>query len=117
MNPFWLLLIGAGAVYALWIFYLAVMCLKRAKDADLLHKRARIFGTPVLIVGYALDVLVNIIVMTVLLGELPHETTVTARLKRHLKTSTGWRLKVARGFVPLLDPFDPSGRHISEGDL
>lgn len=114
MTLFYLILAGACSVYALWIFYLAVMCLKRAKDADLLHKRARILGMPVLLVGYALDCLVNVFVMTVLLGELPRETTVTARLKRHIKTSTGWRLKVARGFVPLLDPFDPTGRHISE---
>lgn len=114
MKLFLLPLYGAAMIYALWIFYLAVMCLKRAKEADLLHKRARIFGMPVLIVGYALDVLVNVFVMTVLLGELPRETTVTARLKRHLKTSTGWRQKVARGFVPLLDPFDPSGKHLTE---
>lgn len=104
MSPFWIPLIGAGSVYALWIFYLAAMCLKRA----------RFFGMPVLIIGYTLDILVNWFVLTVLLGEFPRGTTGTARLKRHLKYSTGWRLKVARGFVPLLDPFDPSGKHITE---
>lgn len=26
----------------------------------------------------------------------------------------GWRLSSALWFVPLLDPYDPSGRHITE---
>lgn len=33
-------------VYALWIFYLAVMNLKRANDAGKLSKPAKFFGTP-----------------------------------------------------------------------
>lgn len=98
--------------YALWVFYLAVMNLKRVKDAGQLHRAALVLGTPVLIVGYALDAMVNVFVMTVLLVELPREVTVTARLKRHNRTSTGWRKAVAAWFEPLLDPFDPSGNHI-----
>ena len=38
--------------------------------------------------------------------------TVTARLKRHNATNTGWRKAVAVWFEPLLDPYDPSGDHI-----
>lgn len=114
MTLLYVLLSSIGASYALWILYLAVMSLKRAKDAGLLHKTARFFGTPVLFVGYFLDALVNIFLLTFILLEFPKELTVTERLKRHIKTSAGWRLSVARWFIPLLDPYDPSGHHITE---
>ena len=101
-----------AAIYALWIFYLAVMNLKRVRDAGQLHKLALWLGTPVLIVGYLLDALVNVFVMTPILLEFPQELTVSERLKRHNRQSTGWRKSVAIWFEPLLDPFDPSGNHI-----
>lgn len=108
------LAIGIGSFYALWIFYLAVMSLARAKQAGQLRKTATVLGYPVLIVGYLLDAFVNIFVLTFFLLEMPEELTVTERLKRHMRQSKGWRLSVARWFIPLLDPFDPSGKHISE---
>lgn len=101
-----------GGMYLLWIFYLAVMNLKRAKEAGLLNKTALVLGTPLLLLGYLVDFLMNITVMTLVLLELPQETTVTARLKRHHKESTGWRLAVVLWFEPILDPYDPSGDHI-----
>lgn len=106
------LLIALGSFYLLWILYLAVMNLKRIKDAGLISPLALALGYPVLFVGYLLDVLVNITVLTLVLLEFPKELTVTARLKRHNRTSTGWRKSVAVWFEPLLDPFDPSGDHI-----
>ncbi len=105
-------LIGFGSTYALWIFYLAVMSLKIAREADLLTTTAKVLGYPVLFVGYVLDCFVNTTVMTLVLFELPQEMTVTARLKRHNITSRGWRKAVAVWAEPLLDPFDPSGNHI-----
>ena len=105
-------LIGFGSTYALWIFYLAVMNLKIAREANLLTTTAKVFGYPVLFVGYVLDCFVNTTVMTAVLFELPQEMTVTSRLKRHNTTSRGWRKAVAVWAEPLLDPFDPSGNHI-----
>ena len=99
-------------LYALWVFFLAVMSLKRAKDAGLLTTTAKCFGYPVLFAGLLLDFLANTLVLTVLLLELPREGTVTSRLKRHNATSTGWRKAVAAWAEPLLDPYDPSGDHI-----
>jgi hypothetical protein len=113
-HTLWIVLIELGAMYLLWIFYLAVMNLKRAKNAGLLNKTAVVLGTPVLIVGYLLDAFVNITLMTLVFQEMPQEMTVTARLKRHIKESSGWDLRAAAWFIPLLDPFDPSGRHITE---
>lgn len=99
-------------LYALWVVYLAVMSLKRAKEAGLLTTTTKCFGYPVLFAGLLLDFLANALVLTVLLVELPREGTVTSRLKRHNATSTGWRKAVAAWAEPLLDPFDPSGDHI-----
>lgn len=102
-----------GLTYALWVFYLAVMNLKRVKDAGKLGKVALFFGMPVLAVGLVLDLLVNVLVVSIVLLEIPQETTVTARLKRHKQESTGWRLKVTNWLASeLLDHFDPSGTHV-----
>lgn len=103
---------AVGGFYALWLFYLAVMNLARAKRAGQLSKTASVLGTPILIVGFLLDFLMNVTVMTVVLLELPQELTVTARLKRHHVESTDWRLAVVLWFEPILDPFDPSGDHV-----
>lgn len=104
---------GIGSVYALWVFYLAVMNLKRAADADRLSPMARRFGTPVLFAGYVLDFLVNLIPFTVLMLDLPRETTVTARLKRYANGSDSWRRRFALWFADdLLNDFDPSGKHV-----
>ena len=112
MNILYAALIGLGSTYALWVFFLAVMSLARAKRAGQLSTTAKCLGYPVLIVGYVLDCFVNFTVMTILLLEIPQETTVTSRLSRHNKESTGWRKAVAAWAEPLLDPYDPSGDHI-----
>jgi hypothetical protein len=103
---------GFALAYSTWAFFLAVMSLSRAKKAGKLSRTAIVFGTPILIVGYVLDFLLNVTVMSIVLFEVPRETTVTARLRRHHERSTGWRLSVALWFEPLLDPYDPDGDHI-----
>lgn len=114
MSPLYLPLLALAAFYLLWVAYLAVMNLKRAQDAGLLSKTAQALGVPLLLAGYVLDTLVNWLLLSIVLLERPRETTVTARLKRHIRESTGWRLAVARWFIPLLDPFDPSNHHITD---
>lgn len=100
------------SVYALWVFYLAVMNLKRVRDQNKLTKTALYLGIPVLWTGVVLDALVNIFIVSVLLLEFPREFLVTARFKRHNAATSGWRKKVVAWFEPLLDPFDPDGDHI-----
>jgi hypothetical protein len=112
LSAFFYLGISLGSTYLLWIFYLAVMNLKGARDKELLNKFTYALAVPVLAVGIVLDIAVNVFVMSVLLLELPKELTVTSRLKRHNKESTGYRKSVAKFFEPLLDPFDPDGDHI-----
>ena len=100
------------STYLLYVFYAAVMNIKRVRDADKLTTLGKVFGYPTLIIGLLLDLYVNITVMTILFLELPTELTVTSRLKRHNRSGTGWRKKLANWFEPVLDPIDPSGDHI-----
>jgi len=48
--------------YILWVFYLAVMNLKRVKDAGLMTKTAMVFGYPILLAGWLVDFIINAMV-------------------------------------------------------
>lgn len=100
------------ATYALFVFYAAVMNIKRVRGMGNLSWFGKVLGYPTLAIGLVLDLVVNVVLMTPLLMELPRELTVTARLKRHNRESTGWRLAAVKFFEPVLDPLDPSGDHI-----
>lgn len=101
-----------AAMYVLWVFYLAVMNLQRARDSGALTGAAYALGLPILYIGLAIDCFVNITVLTILFLEIPEEALVTARLSRHINDSSGYRLALASWFCTnLLDAFDPSGCH------
>lgn len=103
--------LSLAITYGLYVFYCAVMNIKRVRDAGKLTKLGMAFGYPTLVIGLVLDLLVNVFVMSIILLEIPQEWTVTSRLKRH-QASTGWRKAVVLFFEPVLDPLDPSGNHI-----
>lgn len=97
--------------WVLYLFYAAVMNLKRARDEGKMTPAMKVFGLPMLYVGLLLDVFVNLIPVSLLLLELPKEWLVTSRFSRHIK-KTGWRSRVAKWFCTnLLDSLDPSGCH------
>jgi len=104
------------ALYALWFFYLAVMCLKRADDAGTISKQAYILGLPILIIGVLLDWAVNMTLGTVVFLDMPEspKELVTGRLKRYVERHPDtWRATASEWFaVHFLDVFDPSGKHI-----
>ena len=104
--------VSLALTYALYVFYGSVMNIKRVRDMGKLTTLGKVFGYPTLVIGLILDLLVNWFVMTIILLEVPRELTVTSRLKRHHKESTGYRLAVVKFFEPVLDPLDPSGDHI-----
>ena len=106
------LVFSFAITYARYVFYAAVMNIKRVRDAGKLTIIGKVLGYPTLVVGLFLDLLVIVFVMSFVLLELPRELTVTSRLKRHHKESKGWRLAVVKFFEPVLDPLDPSGDHI-----
>jgi len=96
--------------YALWILYLAVMNLMRAKEAGKLSKTAYVLGLPVAAVGILVDVFCNILLSIAFL-EVPKQWTVTRHLSDNLD-SAGYKGAIARFICKgLLDTFDPHGCH------
>ena len=101
----------------LWSDYLAVMNIMRVRDIEKaggaysLSKLARALGTYILIRGYLLDGFVNMLHMTILLGEWPKELTVTSRLHRHIRDKTEHAALCLAIRTKLLDGFDPNGIH------
>ena len=104
-------LITILCVYLLWVHYVAVMRLMQVRDAGHLTTAMKAVGYPALVVGLALDLIVNTVVASVIFLEHPKEWTVSARLTRH-SNSTGWRKRVAIAIrTALLDNIDPNGVH------
>jgi hypothetical protein len=90
---------------ATWIFFLAIMDVKKARDAGRLTRAAKLIAYPILGIGYVLDFSFNV-TSSVLFLELPREWLFTARVSRHIQNS-GWRSTLARWFCEnLLNPFD-----------
>ena len=94
--------------YVLWILYLGVMQLKRARDNGTLSKAALVMGYPLVIIGYLLDILFNWVIGTILFLELPKNGVFTSHLNRHYLKDT-WRGKIATWICrELLNTFDPN---------
>ena len=101
--------------YITWVFFLAIMNLKRAMDNGTITQFALWMGYPVLGVGLVLDFILNAL-MSVPFLELPQwkrkEFLLSSRLERHLVESVDFREVMARHICQqLLDSFDPSGKH------
>lgn len=106
------LLAFALGAWALWVFFLAVMCLQGARDAKKLTPWNTRIGYSVLFVGWVLDFIVQVTVAVLLFAELPRELTVSGRVKRLIGGDDGWRKAVAIWLRDhFLKPFDPTGRH------
>jgi hypothetical protein len=100
------------SIWALWVFALAYMSFIGAKEAGRLSKLMFYLGTLLLFPGYVLDVLVNLVVMTIVLRELPRwgEWTVTKRVSRHCHHGEGWRHVIGKFLCGhMLDPFQIGG--------
>lgn len=108
----------AGLIAFLYLFfgvYVLVMGLYRAHLNKSLTKPGYVMGAPWLALGYAMDVIANLTIFTVVCVELPRELLVTTRLKRYLNDERqigNWRWRVAHQIcTKLLDYFDPNGKH------
>lgn len=118
-------LVSLGAIHALWFHYVAVMALKRARDAGSLTKVQTYFGYPVLFVGLILDFVINVVLMSIFLIEFPKEWTVSGRLARHTRIDYDETAEAPEGRMDrwryvfchairstLLDSIDPKGIHL-----
>lgn len=100
------------AVWLLWVFYVAVMRLKMVRDAGQLTLGMKVFGYPALLVGYTLDLAVNVVLASLVFAERPREWTLSERLWRLSIGPEGWRQQRALWWRrEFLDAIDPSGIH------
>lgn len=111
---FGLLLICAPGM--LFADFAAVMNFKRVREEGKtgkgpgLTRLQLVCGSYILIRGYILDLFCNMVHATIVLRELPRETTVTRRLRRHIEENTrhaAFCLSVRKE----LDALDPAGIH------
>lgn len=106
-----LIVISFIAFYLLWVFFLAVMALKRAKDEGKIYRGhdAYYLAISVLWIGFVLDFLVNVFFASIIFLEPPFELTVTERVARWKKEG-GYRGDLARWMcAKILDPFQIGG--------
>lgn len=90
----------------LWVLWLAVANLGRAEEE--LPKFTQRAGKCLLLLGYIHDFLCNVFPVSVLFLQVPHETTVSERLKKLVKGEPGWRKQLAIWFaVNLINPGCP----------
>lgn len=113
MTAIYILVASILAIWPLWIIYVAVMRMQMVRDTVGLTVGQKVMGYPALLVGLALDLLVNVVVGSLVLLELPQEYTLSARLWR-LSNDEGetWRRRAALWVrKELLDSIDPRGYH------
>ena len=104
-----LILFYVVVIYATWVFYTSVMCLRRARNEGRLTPVIRPIAYLTLYIGLVLDVFLNTI-MSLPFLEFPRwfsgEFLLTSRLKRLVKGS-GWRATQAKFWCNnFLEPFD-----------
>lgn len=102
-----LLICAPGMLYA---DFAAVMNFKRVRQTVGLTRIQLVCGSYILVRGWILDCLVNTVHMTILLREIPRETTVTRRLRRHITENTK-HAAFCLAFRQELDALDPAGIH------
>lgn len=113
MGYFVYSLLGAVALlYGLWVFYIAWTHLEKAEEEGKLSTFSLALGKPVKYVGLAIDVAVNLTIVSLLYMDFPREWLVTTRMVRYLKGKDGWRKKTTQwACTHLLDAFDIEGKH------
>ncbi len=103
-----------GLIYATWLFFLAIMALKSARNNGKMTKAAMYMAYPLLVVGWLLDFTLNMAATPVFL-DLPQEWLLTIRCDRYLSISSPaglnkYRQRFARLLCQnLLDPFQSGG--------
>ena len=99
-------------LWIFWGFYVLVMGIYRAHLDKRLTPVTRVLSAPFVVVGAVFDVVANITIASIIFLEFPRELLVTARLKRHIRSGTGWRHKLSTYVCDhVLDVFDPTGNH------
>jgi hypothetical protein len=97
-----------GVFFATFVFFLAVMKLRTARDMGVLKDAPKIiiaFAYTALGIGLALDVLLNLL-LSVVFVELPHEWLTTDRVIRLKQFGNDWQKSCARWMCKQLENID-----------
>jgi hypothetical protein len=104
--------------YSLWVCYIVVMSCRDKLEAGKFTTLDKLFGYPTLFVGFFIDFIVNLFVMTVLYCEIPQEFTVSERSLRHAKVTIfnpdlldKWRKLLATWLLAQISWYDKKGGH------
>lgn len=88
-----------------FVFYIAVMHMKKLKDE--IDLRVKVIAGPAVIIGLGFYLILNITVGTVLFLQVPNSLQFTSRCERNLKKRDGsWRYLQAVWWCDLLSIFD-----------
>ena len=102
-----------AAIFTLWVLFVFAMAIQRARQEGKLKLTLYLMAAPVVLYAACLDVFLNYTVLALLTWDFPRkgEITFSKRLGR-LNDLTNWQGSMARWFASVLDPFDPSGKHV-----
>jgi hypothetical protein len=108
------LVAGLVLIWLLFVSYVFVMGAKRARDRKTLTPLAYVLSWPVLIVGVAVDVLVNQLYFSVICWDFTHWGPVTSRMKQYkYNDASAWQKKVSAFVEHHVDDYeDRPGGHI-----
>jgi len=96
-----------------WLLYLSVMRLQAKREAGLLSPLQVRLGKAYTFACLAIDVLANIFVTPFIFGEIAQELTISARLRRWVKSPDCRNRRLAVWFAEkLLNPYSVGGPHI-----
>lgn len=110
LHTFWAVPV---AFYVLWVSFLATANVEYSVAAKDVKLHVALTALPLVAVMITVDVLLNVLVMSLVLFELPREWTVSERLRRCIDLPKGsWRHGVARFVEAYVDPFDHLRDHI-----
>lgn len=112
----WALYIALGALllfFSTWVFFVAIMNLKRVRNAGQLTPASRVLGLVVEAIGLVLDLSLNWLIAPLLFLEVGREVLLSARITRLVaQDPNGWRGRLALLLrTQLLDNIDPAGVH------
>lgn len=94
-------------LYLLWLGYVLTMSL--AERWTTLPLASKVLGLPAALFSWSLDVLLNVVLLSLIAWERPHELTITKRLHRwqHPDSPHRWARFAKAVCKHLLNPFDP----------
>ena len=103
------LALGVALTVILFWAYIYVMGVKRVRDRKNLTGLAYALSWPILVIGVAVDVVVNQLYFSVLCLDPFHLGTVTSRMKRYkYGQATPWQKKVSAWVERQIDDFEDS---------